>query len=250
MGTEAEYGNWVSAKSLYLPGLLCLLFGGLAILLPLLSVVAVAFFLVFLYSAYARHLFSHRGGRIQARVQELLLGYLDWDGRGQVLDIGCGGGLLSIEIAKRYPEAQVTGIDCWGEPWGYSKSVCERNAQLEGVAGRVAFRNASAAALPFADETFDLVVSNLVFHEVRDIADKREAVREALRVVKKGGRFVLQDLFLWQRVYGDADSLLETIKSWGIDSVELVNTSEAEFIPRALKLPFMLGTISILRGRK
>ncbi len=46
------------------------------------------------------------------------------------------------------------------------------------------------------------------------------------------------------------DNLLETIRSWGIERVELVNTSHAEFISKALKLPFMVGTIGVLRGWK
>lgn len=79
--------------------------------------------------------------------------------------------------------------------------MCERNAKIEGVIDRVTFQKASASILPFADEYFDAVVSNLVFHEVREVADKREVVREALHVVKKGGRFAFQDLFLLRRTY-------------------------------------------------
>jgi len=75
-------------------------------------------------------------------------------------------------------------------------------------------------------------------------------INEALRVVKKGGWFAFQDLFLWKRVYGETGELLETIKSWGIETVEFVNTSDSDFIPRVLKLPFMLGTVGLLHGRK
>jgi len=46
------------------------------------------------------------------------------------------------------------------------------------------------------------------------------------------------------------DDLLETIRSRGIEEVEFVNTSESEFIPKPLKLPFMLGRIGILHGKK
>jgi ubiquinone/menaquinone biosynthesis C-methylase UbiE len=38
--------------------------------------------------------------------------------------------------------------------------------------------------LPFADEHFDAVVSNFVFHEVKDVKDKRAVIKEALRVLK------------------------------------------------------------------
>jgi ubiquinone/menaquinone biosynthesis C-methylase UbiE len=104
--------------------------------------------------------------------------------------------------------------------------------------------------LPFADGAFDVAVSNLTFHEVSDIKDKKDAIKEALRVVKKGGRFSFQDLFLWKTVYGEVDDLLETVRSWGIENVEFVNTSDSEFITKALKLPFMVGTIGILHGKK
>ena len=89
-----------------------------------------------------------------------------------------------------------------------------------------------------------------MFHEVRNVRDKEKLIEEALRVVKNGGWFVFQDLFLWKRVYGEVDNLLETIRSWGIERVEFVNTSDSDFIPKALKLPFMLGTVGILYGRK
>lgn len=248
---KSDYGNWVSARLVFAPGVLSLLFGGLSFLLPALGVVAIIFFLCFLYFAYARHLFSPRGGNIQARIQGLALNHMtDWDGLGKVLDIGCGNGPLTIQIAKRYPQAEAIGIDYWGRAWEFSKSVCNRNAEIEGVAGRVSFERASASSLPFDDEAFDVVASNLVFHEVRDVRDKKKLIKEALRVVKKGGRFVFQDLFLWKWVYGEVDDLLETIRSWGIETVEFVDTSNSDFIPKALKLPFMLGTVGILYGRK
>jgi SAM-dependent methyltransferase len=248
---KADYGNWVPSKIIVVPGVLSLLFGGLAFLLPALGVLAALFFLFFLYFAYARYLFSPRAGDLQARVQNLVLGRVSgWDGVGKVLDIGCGNGPLTIRIAKRYPQAEAVGIDYWGTAWEYSKGVCDRNAEIEGVAERVTFQRASAASLPFDDEAFDVVVSNLVFHEVRGVKDKKTLIREALRVVRKGGRFVFQDLFLWKLVYGQVDDLLATIGGWGIETVEFANTSDSGFIPKALKLPFMLGTVGILSGRK
>ena len=141
-------------------------------------------------------------------------------------------------------------MDYWGKQWEYSKKTCERNAEIEGVAERVSFQKGSAAALPFDDESMDAAVSNLVFHEVGGVKDKRELIKEALRVVKKGGRFVFQDLFLWERIYGDADEMIETIRNWGISSVKLIDTSHSNFIPKILKLPFMVGTIGVIVGVK
>jgi SAM-dependent methyltransferase len=248
---KADYGNWVPSKFVLVPAVLGLLLGGLSLLLPVLGILAVIFLLCALYFAYARYMFSPGGGDIQTKVQDLVLDHISgWDGVGKALDIGCGSGALTIRIAKAYPQAGVTGIDYWGSSWEYSQRVCDRNAEIEGVAERVTFQRASAALLPFDDGAFDLVVSNLVFHEVRDVRDKKILLKEALRVIKPGGWFVFQDLFLWKQVYGPIDELLATIKGWGIESVEFANTSESGFIPKALKLPFMVGTLGILFGRK
>jgi SAM-dependent methyltransferase len=247
---KPDYGNWVSKRLIYAPAVIGLVFMGLAFLLPFLIIIAALFFAISAYFSYARYLFSPQGGNLQSQVRELVLVNLDWDGKGQVLDIGCGNAPLTIQLAKKYPEARITGIDYWGTNWEYSKSVCEKNATIEGVGDRVVFQSASASSLPFDDEVFDLAISNLTFHEVSDIKDKKEAIKEALRVVKKGGSFLFQDLFLWKPLYGEIDTLLETIRGWGIANVELINTSEAAFIPTMLKLPFMVGTIGILRGKK
>jgi len=245
-----NYGNWVSARLLYIPIAMSILLAGLSLLLPVLAVLAVIPFLCFAYFAYARHRFSAKGGNIQAKIQALVLDYFEWDGEGKAIDIGCGNGPLTIGIAKKYPDAQVTGIDYWGESWEYSKGVCERNAEIEGVRGKIVFQKASASSLPFADACFDAAISNLTFHEVREVKDKRLLIKEALRVVRKGGSFAFQDLFLWKRVYGELEDLVDTVRGWGIERVEFINTSDCEFIPKALKLPFMVGTIGILRGRK
>jgi hypothetical protein len=51
-------------------------------------------------------------------------------------------------------------------------------------------------------------------------------------------------------VYGKPKELLETIQSWGIRDVKMINTNEMPFIPKMLKLPFMLGTVSMIVGEK
>jgi len=249
-----NYGNWVSTKLIYGPAVLGTLFLGLSFLHVAFVIGAVPFLAALVYFAYARYAFSPRGGNIQAKLWELVPDRLNWNGEGKALDIGCGNGPLTIALAKRHPDGHVTGIDTWGKTWDYSMAVCERNAEAAGVAERTDFQRASASALPFEDGFFDAAVSNFVFHDVSDsignTRDKRALVREALRVVKKGGRFAFQDLFLVRELYGEVDDLLETIKGWGIAEVAFVDTSSSDFIPTALKLPFMLGKISIIYGTK
>ena len=249
MTTKPNYGNWVSKRIIYTPAVLGFMLCMLGLLYSVLLIPAVFFLLVSAYFAYARVLFAGRRN-VQGRIVGLVLSHLDWSGEGRALDIGCGSAALTLKLAERYPTAQVVGVDSWSGNWEYSKEMCERNAKIEGVTGRVTFQKASASALPFGDGYFDAVVSNLVFHEVRDSADKREVVREALRVLKKGGKFSFQDLFLLRHVYGDIGDFLAIIQRWGISKVEFVETRKASFIPLMLRLPFMVGRIGIIAGEK
>jgi SAM-dependent methyltransferase len=247
---KPDYGNWVSRKFIFIPIVLCLVFFVLILVNPYFSILAIILIVISFYFAYSRYLFSPKGKDIQTQIRELVIANLVWNGEGSVLDIGCGNGALAISVAKRYEKAQITGIDYWGKQWEYSQTLCEKNAELENVPNRIEFKKANAADLPFDDESFDVVLSNLVFHEVGGVKDKTEVIKEALRVLKKGGKFVFQDLFLWSLVYGRPEELLQTIQGWGIKDVKMKNISEMSFIPRILKLPFMLGTVSMIVGEK
>ena len=247
---KPDYGNWVSKRLIYFPGALALIFTALSFWSQLFIIFPVIFLIIVVYFSYAYYRFSPAGGDIQSQIREFVLNKLVWDGKGSALDIGCGNGALVTRLAKKYPQASVTGIDYWAGKWEYSQKACERNAEIEGVAGRTTFRKASAAALPFQEEMFDAAISNFVFHEVEDARDKREVIREALRVIKKGGVFAFQDLFPVRRLFGGIDDLLATVKGWGVQEVSFINTSNADFIPAALKLPFMVGSIGIIYGKK
>jgi SAM-dependent methyltransferase len=247
---EPSYGNWVSDKLLYASGIPSLVFCLASFWAPILAGVALLFILCFIYFSYARYQFSPRGGNLQARIRGLVLDCLKWDGNGEALDIGCGNGPLAIEVAKKYKNAEVIGMDYWGGAWDYSQKACEENAALEGVSGRVIFQKASAAKLPYPDGRFDAVASNFVFHEVAGVKNKRDLVKEALRVVKKGGVFAFQDLFLVKQIYGETEDLVEAVKTYGVESVDLVKTNKLDFVPSPLRLPFMVGETAILFGKK
>jgi len=247
---KADYGNWVSKRLIWFPGILGVVFLALSFFSYYFLFIALPFLIITAYFAYAYYEFSPAGGNIQARVRGFVLERLEWDGKVKALDIGCGNGALAIQLAVKHPEAEVTGIDYWEGKWDYSAAACESNAAIEGVADRTKFQKASAVELPFEDGSFDAAVSNFVFHEVKDAKNKRDVVKEALRTVKKGGCFAFQDLFPVKKLYGNIDELLAEIKSWGVDDVRFVNTSNADFIPKPLKLPFMVGSIGIIYGRK
>ncbi len=57
------------------------------------------------------------------RVHQVVLSHLDFDGKGKLLEVGCGSGALSIRAALSWPEAQVTGIDYWAAVYNYSQGL-------------------------------------------------------------------------------------------------------------------------------
>jgi len=253
---SVDYGNWVPKKMLILLLMLTSLFGAFSflpahiIVRVVFGILSAVFLLFLLYFYYSYHVFGANGGEFQKKILNVVLDKLPWDGQGKALDIGTGAGALTIGVAKKYPGAKVTGIDYWGKGWSYSQKMCEKNAAIEGVGEQTNFQRASAADLPFDDDKFDAAVSNFVFHEVKDARDKRDVIREALRVVRKGGAFSFQDLFLVHKLYGDIDDLIETIHQWGIEEVHFTSTADLVDIPRLLRTPFMLGEIGIIYGKK
>ena len=256
-----QYGSWVSPRLIAMSAILTIIFGDACVVLSLsapnlpalillLTLPAVFFAVCAVYFLYAKRLFSPGGRDIQNKVLDLLIGHIHWDGEGKALDIGCGSGALAVKLAKRYPHASIAGLDSWGAKWGYAQAQCEHNAALEGVDSRTIFVHGSADALPFADDTFDLVVSNMTFHEVKARKSKTGLLTEALRVLKPGGRFVLQDLFLLKRCFGTPEELTAALKVAGAKEARFKATHTAPFIPKALKLPFMLGAMGVLWGEK
>ena len=249
-GHKVNYGNWVSTRIIIAPTAIAVVFAALSFLSLFFLIPAAVFLLIASYFALARYLFSPRGRNVQKTIHSFVLDRLHWNGEGRALDIGCGSAALAIGVAKKFPCSRVVGTDYWGGNWQYSRKVCEDNARAEGVGERVTFQKASASALPFPDGDFDAVVSNLVFHEVKDTKDKMSLVKEALRVLKKGGKFALQDLFYIERMYGKPDDIIKTIKGWGVERVEFWVTKDSAIIPLALKLPFMVGTLGLIVGEK
>ena len=256
MTEELQYGNWIRKKMLVFLGLGALASGVLS-LLPLPPIVrvgggllCVVLFISFLYPLYAYYVFSPRGGNFQDKLYDLLVKSLKGPITGAILDIGAGNGILSVQLARAYPTARVVGVDYWGKNWEYSQAVCERNAQLARVSERTTFQKGDAAALPFSAATFDAVVSNLTFHEVKSVQQKRELIGEALRVLRPGGTFAVVDLFYDHQYYGDSAELETFLRGLNLARVEFKPLNSTMTIPRLLNHPQALGRAGIIFGLK
>jgi SAM-dependent methyltransferase len=105
-------------------------------------------------------------------------------GTGRVLDLACGPGIVSAALAAAARE--VVAFDLTPEMLRKARERCA----AEGLAN-VTFREGSATELPFADESFDAVVSRLAIHH---FAEPEKVLAEAFRVLAPGGTLVIGDV--------------------------------------------------------
>jgi SAM-dependent methyltransferase len=133
-------------------------------------------------------------GKVRAR--EVLLDRIRWNGGERVLDVGCGRGLMLIGAARRLQTGTATGIDLWNaqDLSGNRPETVLENARREGVAGRVDVQTGDMRKLPFADATFDAIVSRAAIHNLYAGADRATAIAEMARVLKPGGVVLIDDI--------------------------------------------------------
>ena len=133
-----------------------------------------------IYDGHARSFMGSVYSRFAAKVSRLKLS------GGRTLDIGTGSGYLAIELAKDNPERRITGIDVSEE----MLKLAIGNADRSGLASRIEFRQAPASALPFPDNSFDLVTSNASLHLWKDPV---KVFREIIRVTAPEGYCLIWD---------------------------------------------------------
>jgi ubiquinone/menaquinone biosynthesis C-methylase UbiE len=141
----------------------------------------------------AWYLRTTRIGKFQAWAR--ILNELRLRGDETLLDLGCGRGAVLLAAAKRLPRGRAVGVDLWrADQTGNSQQVTLANAALEGVADRVEVQTADVTDLPFDDDSVDVIVSNLVIHNIPGRAGRQQAVAEAARVLRPGGRLAIADI--------------------------------------------------------
>lgn len=135
------------------------------------------------YDALVGTLMLGRAGRLRRRIAEIV----PVRPGAAILDVGCGTGDLALTLARRLGgTGSVVGIDASPEMIARARGKARR-AGLP-----VEFRVAAAEALPFADGSFDLVVSSLVLHHLPGDL-KQRALASMARALKPDGTVTIVD---------------------------------------------------------
>lgn len=157
-------------------------------------------------------LFQGRGTQVYDRVSRWLLRGLYTriaedvanvaPDNGTVLDVGTGPGVLVAEIARRRSDLHITGADLSAD----MVAAAERNLLRFGA--RAQARVGDVTDLPFADDSFDLIVSSFSSHHWDD---PEGAVPELARVLKPGGRLAIYDF-----QYAPFDTIVATARAQSV----------------------------------
>ena len=103
----------------------------------------------------------------------------------EVLEVGCGGGLISYELAQR--EALIIGID----PSESALEVAREKVRQSGLGQNAYFEHGYAESLPYADGSFSVIVCLDTLEHVSDLS---ATIREIARVLAPGGIFIFDTI--------------------------------------------------------
>jgi ubiquinone/menaquinone biosynthesis C-methylase UbiE len=165
-----------------------------------------------------------------ARVHRALIDQAELADGQRVLEIGCGTGNLTIRAKRTHPSVELVGSD--PDPLALARA----GRKARGLDG-IRFERGYSQELPYADESFDRVLSSLMFHHL-DHDTKIATAAEALRVLRPGGRLHLVDFaghthgahgFLARRMVKSAnladnldDGITKVLSAAGFDCDETV----------------------------
>ena len=137
-------------------------------------------------------LYAKRG---KFKHRDRMLDMINWNGSETVLDIGTGRGLLMIGAAKKLSRGKSVGIDIWNAEDLSNNNMDNtlQNIQAEGVHDKVELKSEDVRKMSFADNTFDVILSNLCIHNLYKPEQRLDACKEIARVLKPGGVALISD---------------------------------------------------------
>lgn len=184
-------------------------------------------------------------------IKKDLLGRARLGGARDVLDFGCGTGTLALLVKQSCPRAQVKGLDVDEIVIGAAR----RKAAAGGL--RVDLDRYEGGRFPYADASFDRVLSSFVFHHLDDMR-KKTALREIRRVLRPAGELYLVDFDrsknLFLRLIFSAVRLLDGRRQTRANASGLlrVMVAAAGFAPveEMARYRTILGEVTCLAGTR
>lgn len=189
----------------------------------------------------------NRSQNIASRVIKGIVDRVELKDGETLLDVGCGAGALAISCAQKFPNANVVGVDIWSVSYPfYTQKRCEDNALANNL-DNIKFVQGSATKLDFANETFNVVVSNFVYHNIP--GNKQEYLLDSLSKLKKGGMFIIHDLFN-KAGYKDMEHFVIKLKNMGYQEAKLIPTDDGLFYSKGVARYLLINGSQLLIGIK
>lgn len=149
--------------------------------------------------------------------------HYDWQPDTAALDIGCGGGVNVKRMLKLAPQGTVAGIDISSE-----SVIQSKRKNLAQLGRRCTIKHGSADAIPFENDSFDVVTA---FETVYFWPDIPKAFAEVLRVLKAGGSFLVvcemsQPDSVWEKIVDgmsvySPEQIRENMLAAGFEQIEI-----------------------------
>ena len=128
---------------------------------------------------------EYSAGVWQHAVREQVVLFLA-DSKGKFLEVGCGEGLLLLNLANKRPDLEISGIDLW-------EAILDkaRKRLADADMNKVKLAQADASDLPFEDISFDSIACINVLFNLPSEEKVLATLKEAARILKPGGKLII-----------------------------------------------------------